>query len=592
MSCDISIRSKGSCIIDRLKSIVHLNFIQRFSLTIIFAVFSTIYWILLNYEFLTGDRAIFSTLFLGTFIFFATALLTEQPYFSIRFRIPAYMAGALLTLLLYPLFSGSKESSFPILFAAMFWAIVAPVPLLPPWKSDDRRNAIFLITLLQNLGIAMVAGLILFLGLVAAIGTVKVLFKPAWNVDRQSFAAWEVIAGTISPLIFLALLPPKRLHSPGNEPPELDAIFPWVRSLILYVITPLSITYLGILTIYFIMILFLWELPQGLVVYLVLSFSGMALLARFLLEPFLDRHTIIRYYHRSIFYWLIPLQFVLFLSIYIRISEYGWTEKRYYVVLFGIWTLAVSIIGIIRKNKRYHFLFASIPVILIPSILGPLSSFDVSLQSQKKILIHGLQEAGVLKNGKLITSHKKSGANITGKAAGAFDYLRSREALEDLRVALEIPEKISVQDYLTDNFHFTQREVYQQRWKSFYSGNSHKPVVPINGYEYFARVSVRGGTAPGSYNYKDGRMDVDKDGTIKVYSKDGVQVASFHLLDRVRPWFINNSNNQIPEGKERIYFRSNNVRALLILESVSGRVIENNRVNLETFAFYLFWDQN
>jgi len=65
---------------------------------------------------------------------------------------------------------------------------------------------------------------------------------------------------------------------------------------------------------------------------------------------------------KSIIWGAILFQSIMLaLAIYIRVSEYGFTENRYYIAIFGIWLISMSIYFISGKREAsYKWLFVTL----------------------------------------------------------------------------------------------------------------------------------------------------------------------------------------------------------------------------------------
>ena len=88
---------------------------------------------------------------------------------------------------------------------------------------------------------------------------------------------------------------------------------------------------------------------------------------------------------------------MMLLSFIVRISQYGFTEPRYYAVLCVIFVLRA--ISIIKLQKKVRVIPLALSILLLVSIFGPLSSFSVSKWSQNRRFERILTEAGMLEDG-------------------------------------------------------------------------------------------------------------------------------------------------------------------------------------------------
>lgn len=153
-----------------------------------------------------------------------------------------------------------------------------------------------------------------------------------------------------------------------------------------FVLIPLLIIYVVILYLYSIKILINWELPRGWVSYLVLVYSMVRILALLLVHPLRgdDAKSWVRIFGKMFYYTLIPLLVLLFVAIFTRLLEYGFTEARYYVVLLALWLTLVVGYFALKKNPGIKFIPISLFVFGIFSLLMPFANaFSVAKQSEK-----------------------------------------------------------------------------------------------------------------------------------------------------------------------------------------------------------------
>ncbi len=169
-----------------------------------------------------------------------------------------------------------------------------------------------------------------------------------------------------------------------------------VGTILNWVISPALIIYALILYIYLIKIIVSWTLPVGGVATMVLSFSVILFLCKSYRRIQVKR-TFNWFYGYS---WLIafPLFFLFWAGIFRRLSDYGCTSNRYYLVIFG---LAMMILISRRKLKDsssfYHHFCMILSCVLVLSIFCPgISHQDVSFASQRRIVMHESVQLGLL----------------------------------------------------------------------------------------------------------------------------------------------------------------------------------------------------
>jgi len=68
---------------------------------------------------------------------------------------------------------------------------------------------------------------------------------------------------------------------------------------------------------------------------------------------------------------VIPQIAMLFYAIYLRIAQYDITVNRYFVVVFGIWLLVISLYFIVSKKKEIAVIPSILTLFTIIISLGP-----------------------------------------------------------------------------------------------------------------------------------------------------------------------------------------------------------------------------
>lgn len=222
-----------------------------------------------------------------------------------------------------------------------------------------------------------------------------------------------------------------------------------------FVLIPLLIIYVLILYLYSIKILINWELPRGWVSYLVLVYSMVGILALLLVHPLRgeDAKSWVRIFGKMFYYTLIPLLVLLFVAIFTRLLEYGFTEARYYVVLLALWLTLVVGYFALKKNPGIKFIPISLFVFGIFSLLMPFANaFSVAKNSQKNNLMKVLTENKLLKDGKIDFSREVK-SEVVDEISDKFIFLDERGQLDYLLTLVDdIPSKTKLSGYRSWNF--------------------------------------------------------------------------------------------------------------------------------------------
>lgn len=226
----------------------------------------------------------------------------------------------------------------------------------------------------QRTFVALVAGFvvggILTLGLVLFVQSLEWLFGV--TVKDNMFADIPSVCMVfIAPLLTMSLMPAgdeKRDHS-------VQGFSGFIKGVVQYLFIPLLLLYLVTLYIYAAKILITWQLPVGWVCYLVsASMLGMVILL-FITYPVQHEHG--STFFKTLMRWMplvmLPLLVLMSVAIGRRLSDYGITVSRLYVLVFNIWCYVVCFGLVLCRNRRIWWVPATFAVVLFLISVGPQS---------------------------------------------------------------------------------------------------------------------------------------------------------------------------------------------------------------------------
>lgn len=245
---------------------------------------------------------------------------------------------------------------------------------------------------------SMLYGVVLFAGLAAAIGATNFLFNFKFEWDTYQIL-WVWITGMFTTTFFLAGVPTDTyLLNEDESYPKGLKIFTQ------YVLIPLSTVYVIILLAYEVKILIEWKLPKGLVSNLILGYAVFGILSLLLVYPVReqDENKWLKTYTRSFYFFLIPLQILLFVAVGTRVFSYGVTEFRYFLIALALWLLFISLYFLLFKKQNIKLIPISLCVLTLLSIYGPQSAFTVSMYSQRRMVVDFFKRHNGFKGGKLV----------------------------------------------------------------------------------------------------------------------------------------------------------------------------------------------
>jgi hypothetical protein len=159
----------------------------------------------------------------------------------------------------------------------------------------------------------------------------------------------------------------------------------WAR-LCQWALVPIGFLFTAILAAYAVRILIECHLPDGMVALPVLTLGCYGLAALWILEPWRNEKAWAKAFSR-IFPVAFPLfSILLILSLARRIQEYGFTFDRYVALALSIWIILCCLVVLFRRSASPAFGAALFTAFALVAAFGPLSSREVCLRSQTRIL--------------------------------------------------------------------------------------------------------------------------------------------------------------------------------------------------------------
>ena len=270
-----------------------------------------------------------------------------------------------------------------------------------------------------------------------------------------------------------------------------------------FILIPLLFIYLVILYLYGLKITINWELPRGWVSYLILAYSVVGILALLLVHPLKEASakSWVKGFSKIFYYTLVPLLVLLYIAIFTRILEYGFTEARYFVLLIGLWLTSVVMYFIFSKKTTIQFIPISLFVFGVFALIFPyLNAFSVAKRSQKNELNLILTQNNLLSNG-TIDFDKNINAEIASEVSNKFEFLTKRKEFDYLQSLIknpqhkkELKESFEQMNFWKSNFlisgYFTNKNERQDDLieKEFQELVSSKTEMNIENYHYISTL--------------------------------------------------------------------------------------------------------
>jgi len=281
----------------------------------------------------------------------------------------------------------------------IFFLLFLLVPIIG--KKDEEEK--YFQSVVVDKTVTILYSMVLFLGLTAVFLTVDGLSLIKLK-EQIYIEIWLFVVFVFAMIFFASKL--KKVDE-NLEEYEIHKIF---RFLIYFIVIPLITIYTGILYIYFGKMLITKSWPQGLVSHLILWYTIFSLFIMIMVTPMREKDLVAKIFKNYFPFISVPLLILSIVSISKRISQYGVTELRYFIVLLGIW-LIFCMVGSIFKARLSVILISLIAVVYI-SVFSPINNRRITIMSQNKRLERILIKYGLLKDGKLV---KNSGLNENQK---------------------------------------------------------------------------------------------------------------------------------------------------------------------------------
>ena len=326
--------------------------------------------------------------------------LAREKYFSEKNKWVIRFVNALITfvfIIFYRFYylSGKNNSStldsLEQLMATgiIFFLCFLLVPVIG--KKDEEEK--YFQSVIVDKTVTILFSVVLFLGLIAVFATIDglSLIKLDSNIYIET---WLFVVFVFSVIFFLSKL--KKVDE-SLENYEIHKIF---KFLIYFIVIPLITTYTGILYVYFGKMLITRSWPQGLVSHLILWYTIFSLFIMIMVTPMAKKDSVARVFKKYFPFASLPLLVLSIVSISKRISQYGVTPSRYFVVLLAMW-LIFCMVSSIFKARLSVILISLITVVYI-SVFTPVNNRKITLMSQNKRFEKILVKHGLLKDGKLV----------------------------------------------------------------------------------------------------------------------------------------------------------------------------------------------
>ena len=237
---------------------------------------------------------------------------------------------------------------------------------------------------------------------------------------------------------------PRGAHKHDSKPIDMPRL---IENSVTMLFTPIAIAYFITLYCYAAKILFTWQLPDGWVSWLVTASMAAFVILFMLVYPYRGKADMsasgwnrkaVRIITRWMPILMLPLLLLMSIGIAKRISDYGITILRVYLVAFNLWCYAVCLVLIVKRNAG--IMWIPVSLILTFAILT-LLPVNVSTSVRKSLtakIASALEANGW--NGTAMSDDEygkfisKLDPTVSHQIDSRIDYLKSqfsRQAVQD-----------------------------------------------------------------------------------------------------------------------------------------------------------------
>ena len=375
---------------------------KRFPLAVAFAIFTTIAFIYVfeSHSLLTDSKLLFWLFFYpiaATMIALTISLVQEsRKKFSIIPHVVAeavWLAVSIALTFYYVSTDNNTEITYVLVTGLFIYTTVFLSIFIAPFFKQKDENG-FWVFLMKNAKAAVIASAISAVLLIAIEGLLLGFFNLFdIKVSDKPFIYSAIICScTIFPILFFSGIP--SIDECLQEAPALNK---FQTSANKFLFLPVISLYIILLYAYIAKIIIQWEMPKGMVSYLV-SASMMLMLLRVTLtlpERINPKPSFEKKLLKILPTACIPLVILMSVGIMRRISDYGISEDRYYIAAVNIFyyiIIAILLIDKIKcKSRVIAIVFCSMFFILTN---GPLSAINVTHRVWMESIKTALAEEG------------------------------------------------------------------------------------------------------------------------------------------------------------------------------------------------------
>lgn len=498
----------------------------------------------------------------------------------------SYVVGIIVLVLYYIFFLKEINILAVIRYTGTIIFLLLAFFYIPRLRNKENYE-FHVLNVNTSIAITFIYSAVLYFGIIAILFTIDRLFDV--NIDEKYYYYMFLIVTFIFGIsLFISKLDNIKDDYSGYDYSSA------LKILLIYIVIPLITIYTLILYVYFAKIIITWEWPRGLVSNLVLWYSALSVFIIFLITPIIEENKIAKAFKIYFPKFVLPILLMMFMSIYQRVEQYGITENRYFIIALGIWVSLILIYFSLVKPLRNIIIPITLSLVVLNSVYGPLSAFNISINSQNKRLNKFLAANGFLLDGNLIKKDIVS-KEEQREISNIIEYFNNRELLDKIKV---FPKEFMINE-MDNLLGFTFKpDIYggyiNEEYFNYYL-NPSEIALDIQDYDYYAHINNWSNTTRRIvdleiiYEEKDNSLKLMQ-GETTLFEED---IKSIVLL--IHNTLKDNRENNREGVKledmtvDKTY---DNIKIKIIFNNISGRQpYDNDKILLDGVEFIILIDK-
>lgn len=268
------------------------------------------------------------------------------------------------------------------------WVIAFALVFGSRKQKDNLRFTIDALRIPYHLALSYVLILTL-VGLLCGIyaSLVYIFDLNAWNHNHVYFYLFTFPLSVVAPFLFCLFQHREQNNYNWKATRFFEILNNWILS-------PALLVYTTLLYVYGLKILFTWNLPKGMLSYMIATFLFIAVVARACQKLLKKEHY--NWFYNRFHLIAIPILVLFWIGVLYRIQEYGFTEERVYLFIFAILISILSLLSFqTAKSKYVYFSYLTAILLAVVTFIPPINAQNLGLLSQQKRLNGYIQTLGL-----------------------------------------------------------------------------------------------------------------------------------------------------------------------------------------------------